>query len=76
MCMTFFCLDSIERGGRWTFEHKLGEAYVESLKYPEAAVAYTKDFMEGVARSAGFKDVTVLLNPVQSWLVCKKDTRL
>ncbi|WP_158793111.1 class I SAM-dependent methyltransferase [Granulicella sp. L60] len=72
MCMTFFCLDSIERGGRWNFEHKIGDAYVENLKYPEAAVAYTKEFMEGVAREAGFTNIDFLLNPVQSWLVCRK----
>lgn len=72
MCMTFFCLDSVERGGRWTFQHRMGEAYVENLKYPEAAVAYIKEFMESVARSAGFTDIEILLNPVQSWIVCRK----
>lgn len=72
MCMTFFCLDSVERGGRWNFEHKIGDAFVENLKRPEAAVAYTKEFMEEVARTAGFTNVDFLLNPLQSWLVCKK----
>jgi SAM-dependent methyltransferase len=72
MCMSFFCLDSIERGNRWTFQHRIGEAYVENIKYPEAAVAYARQFIEDLCRSVGFREVSVQMLPVQSFLICRK----
>jgi SAM-dependent methyltransferase len=40
--MTFFCIDDMRTlgllGGRWTFDHRIGSAYVENIHYPEAAV--------------------------------------
>jgi SAM-dependent methyltransferase len=39
---TFFLMDFLRGnlGGRWTFRHASERCYVESLRYPEAAVAY------------------------------------
>ncbi len=70
--MTFFCLDYIQRGGRWTFNHKIGRAHCESFKYPEAAVAYDEATMIDMATSHGFTDVTVLPRSGQSVLTARK----
>jgi SAM-dependent methyltransferase len=59
MYMTFFCIERIERGQRWTFSHRRGNAYIESTRYPEAAVAYHEDFMTELAVKCGFRDITV-----------------
>jgi SAM-dependent methyltransferase len=59
MYMTFFCIERIERGQRWTFSHRRGNAYIESARYPEAAVAYHQDFMTELAAKCGFRDITV-----------------
>lgn len=72
MYMTFFCLDSVELGNRWTFKHKMGEAFVENIKYPEAAVAYSREYMERLCYSAGFSDVSIIENDGQSSLICRK----
>lgn len=45
------------RAGRWAFEHRLGRAWVESMEYPEAAVAYEWAFIEETCRGAGLGDV-------------------
>jgi SAM-dependent methyltransferase len=66
MYMTFFCLDSVTRGNRWTFQHKVAEAHVENIKYPEAAVAYTREFMETLCRSVGFSDVYIMEGPARA----------
>jgi SAM-dependent methyltransferase len=72
MYMTFFCLDSVELGNRWTFKHQIGEAFVENIKYPEAAVAYTREFMERFCYSVGFSHVSIIEGPGQSSLICRK----
>jgi SAM-dependent methyltransferase len=76
MVMTFFCMDDLRKlgllGDRWSFEHRIGNAYVENVRYPEAAVAYERDWMEEVCRSAGFSQVEVRLPAYQSTLVCTK----
>ncbi len=48
--MTLFVMDYIRPrlGARWHFSHKKGPAYVESLRYPEAAVAYDESTIEAV----------------------------
>lgn len=60
MYMTFFCMEYVELGRRWTFQHRLGQAYVESEQYPEAAVAYHEAFMTELATNCGFREVTVV----------------
>jgi len=76
MAMTVFCLDDMRRqgrlGGRWTFAHRIGEASVESLKYPEAAVAYEAAYLIGVARDAGFASAELRPGGPQSWLIAKR----
>jgi SAM-dependent methyltransferase len=58
---TFFRVDHLRAslGGRFTFAHWMGQAYVESLKYPEAAVAYEEGFLLGSMNDIGFGGVQV-----------------
>jgi ubiquinone/menaquinone biosynthesis C-methylase UbiE len=61
-------------GGRHTFSHKIGNAHVESLEVPEAAVAYDESYLCGMAREAGFRTAEVATWP-QGWqhlLLCQK----
>ena len=64
MVMSFFCLDDLEQmqllGGRWTFSHRIGSAYVENKAFPESAVAYRKEWILEVARSFGFSHLRVV----------------
>ncbi len=70
MAMTFFCMDDLRAlkllGGRWNFEHRRDAAYLENERYPEAAVAYDKAWMEKVCREAGFSQVQTILPAYQS----------
>jgi SAM-dependent methyltransferase len=76
MCMTFFCLEDLETlgllGQRWSFAHKIGRAYVENEAFPEAAVAYERDVIVGLAQAVGFSSSKVILPTYQSSLLCKK----
>ena len=56
-------------GGRWTFRSRVGEAFVENANLPEAAVAYSRDFLERACRRAGFDDVEVIRRAGQSLLI-------
>lgn len=69
MSMSFFCLDypPPTYGGRHTFSHTIGNAAVESLKVPEAAVAYTEAYMVKVAREVGFSEATVIGKDPALW---------
>jgi SAM-dependent methyltransferase len=63
-------------GTRHTFQHPLGNARVESLEQPEAAVAYRTNYLFKIARAAGFKDCEIVHMPGgaqhQPILLCKK----
>jgi SAM-dependent methyltransferase len=63
-------------GTRHTFQHMIGNARVESLEQPEAAVAYRTEFLFQVAREAGFKTCEIVYMPGgaqhQPMLLCKK----
>ncbi len=59
MYLNFLCIEHVELGGRYTFQHRRGNAYVESVRYPEAAVAYHEALMTGLATNCGFRNVTV-----------------
>ena len=76
MQMSVFCLESLAEtgslGGRWTFQHPIGNALVESLEFPEAAVAYKRDYLTDSARTVGFSEVALITRPGQSWLRCRK----
>ena len=61
-------------GNRHTFGHRIGNAYVESLKVPEAAVAYQSEFLRSIMMESGFKSFEVFRGP-RSWqpyLLCRK----
>ena len=64
---TFFCVDHLSSskalGGKFTFMHRKGDAYLESPRYPEAAVAYEEDFLLRTMRDVGFSEVKV--EPIQ-----------
>lgn len=63
-------------GTRHTFQHAIGNARVESMEQPEAAVAYRTDYLFRVARDVGFKDCQIVHMPGgaqhQPILLCKK----
>jgi len=63
-------------GTRHTFQHAVGNARVESIEQPEAAVAYRTDYLFKVARGVGFKDCEIVHIPGgaqhQPILLCKK----
>jgi SAM-dependent methyltransferase len=76
MAMTFFCMDDLRTlhllGGRWNFVRRQGAAYVENDRYPEAAVAYEKSWVEQACRGAGFSKVETILPAYQSTVLCVK----
>jgi SAM-dependent methyltransferase len=63
-------------GTRHTFQHRLGNARIESEAQPEAAVAYHTDFLFGVCRRIGFKACEIVHMPGgaqhQPILLCRK----
>ncbi len=65
---TVFCRESLDLGGRWTFEHRRGAAHVESERYPEAAVAYERDWLLEQCRAAGFTESEMRAKKSQSVL--------
>lgn len=73
IAMTFFCMDDLRDleilGGRWTFKHQVGPAFIENEKYPEAAVAYDRSWMIQAFEEAGFTDVRTELPDFQSTIV-------
>jgi len=70
--MYFFSYQAVRKGGRWTFGHRVGNAYVENPALPEAAVAYDSAFIMAAFKSAGFEDVSVTELPVQSLVSCRR----
>jgi len=50
-------------GTRHTFRHRIGNARVESMAQPEAAVAYTTDFLFEMSRRIGFSRCEVIHMP-------------
>jgi SAM-dependent methyltransferase len=69
-----FCPESMNGslGGRWTFSHSLGNAAVETLEYPEAAVAYREAYLKELCHSVGFQQVDIVWGHEQSYLQCRK----
>ena len=76
MHMAVFCLDypPPTYGIRHTFKHKMGNAQVESIKQPEAAVAYTEKFLLSTCKEIGFSRAEILhaKGDFQPVLLCKK----
>jgi SAM-dependent methyltransferase len=50
-------------GARHTFQHRIGNAMVESLARPEAAVAYHEAFLIETLHQAGFSNVSIQSSP-------------
>jgi predicted SAM-dependent methyltransferase len=50
-------------GTRHTFQHRLGNALIESEAQPEAAVAYHTDFLFGLCRRIGFSSCEIVHMP-------------
>jgi SAM-dependent methyltransferase len=48
-----------DAGGRWTFRHRMGEAWVENQRLPEAAVAYERAHVERECAAAGLGEPIV-----------------
>jgi SAM-dependent methyltransferase len=72
MHLTFFCMEHVKLGERWTFKHKIGNAFVENDRLPEAAVAYNEEHIKKLVREAGFVSVSITPRPVQSVLIARK----
>jgi SAM-dependent methyltransferase len=77
-CMAMYCFSMDHPpptlGDRHTFRFKIGNAHVESISVPEAAVAYEEEFLFKVAREAGFQTAQMLVGPDdwQPMLLCRK----
>ena len=76
MVMNCFLIDYPPNtfGGRHTFRFRMGNAFVESLKFPEAAVAYNSKFLLDMAAEIGFRNCELVVTPGsgQPALVCQK----
>lgn len=72
MSMSTFCLEHIALGTRYTFKHRSGNAYIESEKHPQAAVAYEERYLADTCREIGFSEAQLLAGPSQSVLLCRK----
>jgi SAM-dependent methyltransferase len=76
MAMFCFSMDHLPPtyGDRHTFKHRVGNAYVESLTSPEAAVAYEESFLFEAAHRAGFRTADIVTAPgdSQPMLLCRK----
>ncbi len=61
-------------GGRHTFAFKMGNAFVESMKLPEAAVAFESKFLIDLAAQIGFSssELVTSANTGKPLLVCQK----
>lgn len=61
MHLTVFLMDAIRGrlGDRWTFAHRVNGCRVESLKYPEAAVAYELEVVRGILADNGLNIVEI-----------------
>ncbi len=75
MAMFCFSMDHLPPtyGDRHTFKHRVGNAYVESLASPEAAVAYQESFLFETARQGGFRTADIVTAPGdwQPMLLCQ-----
>ncbi len=76
LAMSCFCTDypPSTYGGRHTFPHQIGAAWVESRAVPEAVVAYPEAFLLDQSRRAGFATAELRRNTGggQHLLVCRR----
>jgi ubiquinone/menaquinone biosynthesis C-methylase UbiE len=68
------CVDTQQEAvdGRWTLAHRNGNAFVESVEYPEAAVAYPTPFLLEMCKDAGFEKVSIVPDRCHSLIRCRK----
>lgn len=59
-------------GGRWSFAHQRGQAWIESPRYPEAAVAYDDTWIRRTLAEAGFGAVHAVPAPAQTMIWCRR----
>ncbi len=74
--MTLFLMDFIKGrlNNRWSFSYKLDNCYVESLKYPEAAVAYELEVVKKILSKHNFSVCEIYKKEgIQQTIVAKKD---
>lgn len=79
LCATVFCIEDMRAlgflGERWTMKHRVGLAYVESTRHPEAAVGYEREALLEMTRTAGFERVEFVPQRgsfgAQSLLICR-----
>jgi len=75
MAMSCFFVDLPQGtlGDRHTFQHRVGDAHVESLAQPTAAVAYDTGYLFDLAKRCGFSEASSLHDPAdaQHLLVCR-----
>ncbi len=77
--MTLFIMDFVrpKLGNRWSFSHKLDNCYVDSLRYPEAAVAYDLEVVERLFSDHRFSIVKIYNKDLhQQTIVAQKNHRL
>lgn len=76
MAMNCFLIDypPPTLGGRHTFQFKIGNAHVESMRLPEAAVAFESAYLFDLAAKIGFgtSDLVVSAHTGKPLLVCRK----
>lgn len=73
--MTLFILDYLKGrlGDRWTFSHQLDRCFVDSLRYPEAAVAFELETMRSLLSAHGLAIVdTYNTDKPQQTLIARK----
>ena len=77
--MSMFCFSMdhppSSYGNRHTFRFRIGNAHVESMAVPEAAVAYDEKYLMTVAREAGFRSAEMMIGTSEDWqavLLCRK----
>ena len=76
--MTLFTLDFLKGllGDRWTFSHKLESCYVDSLRYPEAAVAYELSTLTRMLSSSGLTLTEIYNKDIHQQTVIAEKTSL
>jgi SAM-dependent methyltransferase len=72
MYATFFCIEHVDLGERWTFNYQIGNSYVENEQLPEAAVAYKEEYVRKLVQDAGFTNIIISPKKLQSALVAQK----
>jgi SAM-dependent methyltransferase len=73
--MTLFLLDFLKDrlGDRWTFSHKINKCFVDSLRYPEAAVAYELDTVKEILSANNLSVVEIYNKDLhQQTLIARK----